>query len=62
MNLSLQHKVPIAPEEYTVGGLAAAKGEVWRSMRRIISPAFSASKLRMVNPHNEIQLDNFTGN
>lgn len=49
--------MPIAPEEYTVGGLAAAKGEAWRSMRQIISPAFSASKLRMVNPYNEIQLD-----
>ncbi len=51
MNVSMQHKVPIAPDEYAIGGLAAAKGEAWRSMRRMVSPAFSASKLRMVNPH-----------
>ena len=48
--LSLQQKVPIVPDEYRVDGLATAKGEAWRSMRQILSPAFTASKLRMVIP------------
>ena len=39
----------IVPDEYRIDGLAAAKGETWKNMRQILSPAFSASKMKMVN-------------
>ena len=44
----MQHKVQIVPDEYRVDGLAAAKGKTWKNVRQILSPAFSASKMKKV--------------